>query len=120
VEEHALLHGGEGIEVLDGGAWREEGFESGLREGGEREVGGCVAESVWRGASGDEGGEGGEEGLSEGVDGGVGVEVVAVGEGEVELAREEDGGDVDEVRAEGVRGDGGARGVGGEGEEGGV
>jgi hypothetical protein len=77
MEEHALLHGREWVEILSGGARGEEGVESGLREGGEREVRGGEAQGVGRGASGDEGGEGREEGLSEGLDGGGGVEVVA-------------------------------------------
>jgi len=71
VEKHPLLHGGEGVEVLEGMAGRKKPVEGRLGEASKGEVGGGVAESVRGEALGDEGAKGGEEALGEGVDGGL-------------------------------------------------
>ncbi|CAM4166421.1 hypothetical protein COSO111634_34170 [Corallococcus soli] len=118
VEEHALLRGGQRVDVLDVGAGlSQHGGERRLGEGREGEVPGREAAGILGSAQVDEGAQVVEEALSQRLDGGRVVQVGAVAEGQTQAALEDGAVDLQCMQPRARRRDGRTRGVGAQGEE---
>nr|WP_255528134.1 hypothetical protein [Streptacidiphilus sp. P02-A3a] len=97
VEQHAALHRGERVEVLDGSAVADDRVHGGLVQCGEREVGGGAAAGAGQGAVFDDLFQGGEERLGQLGHGLLVVDVPGVLPAEFQFAVADHAGDLDQA-----------------------